>query len=199
MDMQTLRYVTGHYERLQGLRLVPLGVVFLISAAWRVRWLAWWPHTAGEGAAQWFVALMAVAIVASFPIRSWYRRRFGIVRPRPFQAGALPLIAFTGVLVLLVWTEESLHLDVPLARWFLVAGLVLIGVAFRRVRAHYLVIAAACVFVPWWLGNVDMPLSDREAWLDVMVGMALLLAGLGDHLVLIRALGPSLESHGRSV
>jgi hypothetical protein len=42
-DIQTVRYVTTHYPRLQGLRLAPLGVPFLLSAAWRAGWLAWWP------------------------------------------------------------------------------------------------------------------------------------------------------------
>ena len=33
-DRSTLRYVTTHYTRLQGLRLVPLGIAFLLSAAY---------------------------------------------------------------------------------------------------------------------------------------------------------------------
>jgi hypothetical protein len=38
-----LRYVTERYEQLQGLRLVPLGIPFLLSSAWREGLFTWVP------------------------------------------------------------------------------------------------------------------------------------------------------------
>jgi hypothetical protein len=53
-DVRRLPYVTEHHPSLEGLRVVPLGVPFLTSAAWRAGWLAWWPWTAGRDAELWF-------------------------------------------------------------------------------------------------------------------------------------------------
>lgn len=189
VHVRSVRYVTENYAQLQGLRLVPLGLVFLISAAWRIGWLRRWPGATGPGATYWFVAMTALALLASFPIRSWYHRRFGVVRPRPFENGAITLITFTLLLLALVWVEEQLSSPLPLARIFFIGTLVYIGTAQRGMRPHYLVIATACVIVAVWR-PLDLPLVEREILTDLLSGLALLVAGIGDHLVVIRALEP---------
>ena len=39
MDADRLRYVTQRYPQLQGLRLLLLAALFLLSAAWRAGWV----------------------------------------------------------------------------------------------------------------------------------------------------------------
>src|SRR2546426_8784852 len=90
MEPGELRYVTQHYLQLQGLRLLPVGAVFLMSAMWR----AVGPHsTDGAISARlWFYGGLVAAVMGSFVIRAWYRKRFGFVS-QPIYGGAPPLIA----------------------------------------------------------------------------------------------------------
>src|SRR3954470_10838304 len=104
-DRHMVRYITTHYARLHGLRLVPLGVPFLVSAAWRAGWLRWWPATEGRGATMWFLALLTTAVAISFPIRSWYERQFGSVAARRRDSGLPPLVAFVALVGLATWYQ----------------------------------------------------------------------------------------------
>lgn len=73
-------YVTERYPHLQGLRLAPLGVPFLLSAAWRRGQLSWVPGTSGHGPGYWFLGLMALALIVSIALARYYRQRFGSVQ-----------------------------------------------------------------------------------------------------------------------
>ena len=194
-DRHTVRYITTHYARLHGLRLVPLGVPFLVSAAWRAGWLTWWPGTAGRGATNWFIALVAGAITVSFPIRSWYERQFGLVAARRRDSGLLPLVAFVALVGLATWyqLEFTPTLMVPL----LVVGLILalIGWHDLAIRPHYIAIGAAWALAACMeIGGV--PPHARPILFDLLVGAGLIVAGVGDHRALTHVLG---ESHARAV
>src|SRR5438105_439270 len=91
MDVRRTLYIAEHYAHLQGLRLVPLGVCFLLSAAWRAGLLSWLPGSVGRGAQLWFLTSFLIAVVASWPIGSWYRHRMGAAAARAGHSGAVTL------------------------------------------------------------------------------------------------------------
>jgi hypothetical protein len=187
VDVRTARFVTVEYPHLQGLRLVPLGLAFLVSAAFRAGWLPTLPWVAGRGAQVSFFGLLAIAVVAALPIGNWYAHRYGVVRLRLADNGALALVSFVVCLLALVGLEEWLHSSIPLARLFLVSGLLVLGTAYGCKRVHYLMLAAICLTVPWMLPQHMAPAS-RALVLDLLTGGGLLIAGIGDHLVLTRFL-----------
>jgi hypothetical protein len=182
IDTLRLQYVTDHHAYLEGLRIVPLGVPFLASAAWRAGWLTWWPWTAGRGAERWFWASLATAILSSYPIRAWYRRRWGARLPPRRRTGAATLtMSAIGVVVVGLFQPDHVRVSFPLV--FVGMELLLLGVVGRGVRTHYLVIASACVVVACLpLAGVSVHL--RAIALDLLVGGGLIGAGWGDHRAL---------------
>jgi hypothetical protein len=197
-DCPTVRYVTTHYTRLQGLRLVPLGIPFLLSAAWRARWIGWWPGTEGRGAVTWFVALVAAAVLVSFPIRRWYERRFGTVRTRFRDNGLLPMLAFVALVAAAVWFQLQFAPRVLLP--MLVLGLILAMIGWHDlpVRPHYIALGLAwAVFA--WVQPLGVPPTARPVLFDLLVGGGLIVAGVGDHRALVRVLGAGGDHHARTV
>ena len=89
-DLARIRYVADHYDNLQGLRIVPLGIPFLLSAAYRAGWFDW-VALSDKVARYVFFGELAVAVAVSYVIRAAYRRRFGMVLPS--RRGAWTLLA----------------------------------------------------------------------------------------------------------
>jgi hypothetical protein len=180
-DTARLQYVTDHYSYLAGLRIVPLGVPFLASAAWRAGWLTWWPWTAGRGAERWFWSSIATAIVLSYPIRAWYRRQWGARQPPHRRNGAATLtMSAVGVVALAVCQPVAIRVSTPLV--FVGLQLLILSVVGRGARTHYRFIAGACLAVACLpLAGVSRHL--RAIALDLLIGGGLIGAGWGDHRV----------------
>src|ERR1700722_8985478 len=94
-------YVTERYADLQGLRVAPLGVPFVVSAAWRAGWLGGWPSPDDHIARYWFLASLAIAVALSYGIRAHYRGRFGVVRAPRWRTGVLSTVSLWGGVVAL--------------------------------------------------------------------------------------------------
>jgi hypothetical protein len=196
-DHHTVQYVTTHYARLQGLRLAPLGVPFLLSAAWRAHMLAWWPGATGRGAAIWFFALLATAVAVSFPIRTWYEHQFGVVVSRRRDSVA-PLVAFVALVGVAIWYQ--LQFAPSLLLPLLVVGIILMLLGWRElaVRPHYVVVGVACALSAC-SQIAGVPLVARAVLLDLIVGLGLIVAGVGDHRALVHLITASEEPHARAV
>ena len=73
MEFERDVYVTARYPQLQGLRLLPIAAVFLISAAWNGGLF----HVPGEdqpiAPVRWFLIALFVAVAASYPMRGLYK------------------------------------------------------------------------------------------------------------------------------
>jgi hypothetical protein len=180
-DLCRTYYIAGRYRQLQGLRLLPLSVPFLVSAFWR----------RGSGApglsSAWWGASLGLAVAASIPIGRYYERRFGDADARRPRTGALTLLAVTASLVGLAWVQELRPAPVSLPVLFATIALLKLGLAANRLRAHYLWIAAACVLfeaLPPLGANAEV----RAATLDGLVGSGLAVAAIGDHRVLRRVM-----------
>jgi hypothetical protein len=188
-DLRRLRYVTERYEQLQGLRLVPLALPFLLSSVWREGRLAWVPWTHGVGVRIWFLALVALAIRLSLAARTYYRRRFGAVQPalslRAPLAGSLFAALFSVAACLQHGVQPSV--SGPLA--VVALGLAYVGLVGGAARLHYLAVAAATALFAG-LGPLGVPLHTRDVLFDQLIGIGFIVVGLGDHLLLRRTLAP---------
>jgi hypothetical protein len=186
LDLRRTVYVTDHYAQLQGLRLIPLALCFLGSAAWRAGLLGWLPGSGGGGARAWFLTSLSLAVIASFPIRAHYRRRLGVASSRVTRTGMVTLTACFVYFVILTGLPSN-RWHVSIAVLFAALALAHVGLASGGVRRHYLGIAVACLAfaIAPLIGEAG---TGREVTLDVLIGLGLLVAGVGDHLVLQRVL-----------
>jgi len=83
--------VTRHYYQLQGLRLVPLAVVFSPPRSGAP--LSYGRRTEGQFEERRALLLGAIGwrCSCSLPIDSWYTWRFGIAEQSLLNSGAIPL------------------------------------------------------------------------------------------------------------
>ena len=186
-DPAHVRYVVEHYPQLQGLRLVPLGLVFLATAAWRAGHLGWLPGTSNGGIRLWFLAALGLAIALSYMASAYYRRLFGELSLAPYRSGGPRLLAFGSAVFLSLVLQDALRL--PFSLPLLVVGILTayVGLNGGGLRQHYLVIAVACGLVASPLGG-SLLMRTHPFTRDLLLAGGLLVAGIGDHLVLQRIL-----------
>ena len=195
-ELERVRDVTEHYERLQGLRLVALGVPFLLSASWRAGWLGGWPSRDPRVAGYWFLASLGLAVAVSYVIRAWYRRRFGLAQSTLWRGGALPLLAVSTAFLAVIGLQTALSWRLSVPALFLSGVFTSIGLERRGWRRHYLGVAGVWIVFAM-LGVAGVSVDTRDVALDVVVGLGLIIAGLGDDRVLKGALRPPLAEDAR--
>jgi hypothetical protein len=169
------------HSRLRGLSAVPIGALLIVSAlmTWQVA-----PFANG-----WVLLLVAAAALAGiFKIQTHYDDRYGpVVAPKPHIAhGVALVVAIAAVLVLSWWLAIPVN-----AAPLMLAIIALAHYAFVvRARAHHLVIwgavLVACLLPVW----PDRPYATTT----LMLGVALVLTGVLDHLALVRPVEPA--DHG---
>jgi hypothetical protein len=187
--LQRLRYVTERYVQLQGLRLVPLGIPFLLSSAWRSGHLAWVPWTTGIGAGRWFVMLMASAVACSLIAKTYYERRFGDVQSTVTIGTPLAAFVFTALFIVAASLQPAAQPTVSIPAVIIALGLGYVGMAGGLVRPHYVTIAV-CVALFAALGALGVSYHTRDVLWDQLVGIGFVVVGLGDHMLLRRTLVP---------
>lgn len=196
-NIKEIRFVTMNYYNLQGLRLVPLGLLLM--------YVCYWANTARYPVKPAgfinLIAAMVLVTLTAFGIDLYYKKYFGVVKQtsesRRLEAqlwtagGILAIIAF--------WLDVSYKLPISLVG--LVAGLSLIADYLRmswvvkgRFLLYYPIGAAFIILVSL------MPLFGLPSWWHVlglraqMFGIALLLglftvlAGVWSHIFLARTL-----------
>jgi len=195
-DLQRLHFVTERYPHLQGLRLVPLGLPFLVSAAWRNGRLSSVPGTSGSGAGLWFMGLLLVGLMGSVALRTYYRARFGSVQPVRTFTGPLAALLFAGMFLCSLWTQDTFSPSISLPASAVGLGLGYVVVSGDQVRTHYIALAALCVAFAT-LGSFGVSVPARDVLFDELVATGLIGAGIGDHCLLRRTLAP--VSHGKAI
>jgi hypothetical protein len=186
-DLRRIHYVAEHYEQLQGLRLLPLSVPFLLSSFSRMaastRATPLTPLRSGAG---WSLLLIA-ALAASTLIGRYYSRQFGQTHPFRWRS-VLQIAAGTALFFALEWLQEIRPFPIPLPILFIAIVLARIGIAAGWLRRHYLWIAAACALFGL-LPVLGVSLDMRAAALDALIGGGLAVAAIGDHRVLRSVMG----------
>jgi hypothetical protein len=185
-DLRRIHYVAEHYEQLQGLRLLPLSVPFLLSALSRLA-----PSAARLSGRGWSVLLMS-AIAGSALIGRYYSRRFGETHPFRWRS-ALQIAAGTAAFFALEWLQEIRPFPLPLPILFVAIVLARVGTAAGWLRSHYLWIAAACALFGL-LPVLGVSLDVRAAALDALIGGGLAVAAIGDDRVLRRMMAAGSAS-----
>lgn len=188
-DPARVRYLVEHYPRLRGLRLIPLAILFIGVALWHDGQLRWLPGSAGDGAARWFLGGLFLAIAASYGIAAYYRSRFGSIQLGPFQAGGLRMLAIGVAIFVSLVLQDAFKWSFSLP--LLVVGVLLayVGVVQRGMRQHYLWIAVACLLIAN-VADFGVPPRTRQVMFDLLIAAGLFIAGIGDHLVLLKVLHP---------
>jgi hypothetical protein len=177
--------VAARYPHVQGLRLLPLGLLFVVSAAWRAGAFRGW-SSIDQAPRAWFYSGLLIAVVVSFPIRQWYRRRLGNGSPRRGGRGTVTLAIVAGAVLVTAAALPRAPGSVSLPPLILGLALAHPGLDAGRGRRHYLVLAAAwCLFA--CLPLLAVPMRVRDVGLDLLIGLSLIGAGLGDHWMLSRA------------
>lgn len=189
LPIDRLRYVTSRYPQLQGARLVPLSLVFLVSAFWRAGAIQLPGDRTPYGAEAWFFSGLGASIIASYVIRRWYMRSLGSVGQRATHSAAIPILGTCILTVLATLLQSRLHWHLSLPAVTVALVLFATGVAHHGYRAHY-VAAAGVLFTFSILPLLSLGVMALNAALDGVIGISLLIAGLGDHRLLTRTLRP---------
>jgi hypothetical protein len=187
--LQRLRYVTERYEHLQGLRLVPLGLPFLLSAAWRGGHLTSLPGTSGMGPRVWFAALVALAVALSLLVKVYYERRFGDVQSTVRLEAPLAAFVFSALFILAASLQRETHPALSIPAVIVALGLGYLGIVGGLLRPHYVVMAISVAAFAV-LGPLGVPYHTRDVLWDQLIGVGFVVIGVGDHLLLRRTLVP---------
>lgn len=179
-DLDRIHYVTGHYAQLQGLRLLPLSVPFLLAATERMVGVPFVP------AAVWTLVALA-AILAPFAIGRYYARRFGQAPALRWRSGMLTLIGSCAGFLWFEWLQETLSPPVSLPLLFVAVMLARLGLVAGRLRVHYLWIAAAVAAFAV-LPHAGMAGGVRPIIGNLLIGGSLAIAAIGDDRVLRQAM-----------
>ena len=175
-DLRRIHYVAEHYEQLQGLRLLPLSVPFLLSSLSRVS-----PSATVLSGSGWSLLLVS-AFAMSTVIGRYYSRQFGQAYPFRWRS-VCQIAAGTAAFFALEWLQELRPFPIPLPILFIAIVMARIGMAAGWLRSHYLWIAAACALFGL-LPVLGVSLDARAAALDGLIGGGLAVAAIGDHRVL---------------
>ncbi len=192
-DLTRVREITRNYQSLQGLRLVPLGLFFVLLAAG-----AFGP----AGNCTFSLPALGASVLLYVLIGVYYRRTFGRVQQ---EWGAREWLgAILGSLLLIaVWvgaTSVDAFLRPPFSTLGLALAALLVGHWYitGRFLTHYLVMAAVLAGASL-LPLLGVPLqtfgfpATNSAFNSMLFGFMFIVGGFLDHLVLIRNLKPLPE------
>ena len=183
MDPTQLRSAAADYYYVRGLMQVPLGIAFIASALSN----AHWEPLAREGV---FLAVLALLAGLSWLANRFYDQHYGRVTPpsgRRAKATAVAMIGFVMVigLSLLLSSNASWSLDLPVNPTAAAFGFFMLfySAVMITLRLHHIVIWGGLVVVsllPVW--------HDDDLGL-VLVGVAIMVNGVFDHLQIVRTMG----------
>jgi hypothetical protein len=198
VERTKLETAAANYTYLRGLFFIPLGVLPIVSALGNTGW--------GPLRNTWvFLAVLALIGIACLPINNFYNKHYGTLRASAGQqARAAAAVVLAIVVVVggstLLRSRASWSLDVPVNATAVTLSLVILlsYAAGRVLKAHHLIIWGTVLVVgaiPLWDG------ADPSNIGLAIVGVALMVNGVFDHLLFVRTFGPpaGLEGEGDNV
>jgi len=187
-SLRRIHDFTANYFFWQGLRWVPIGAALLLLSLQPGKLLPFVHGAAILVAA----AIFAIALAISSRIGRWYRRNFGAVRGESTMHARRNLLKWTVFFPMLAMAEV---LDCLWRPPILLSGLawavaiVAYWASTGRGRDHYIVISGAfavSTFAPLVLGPGSV--IQRMRFLVALIGLVYVVAGVLDHLALLRML-----------
>lgn len=195
-DLDRVRYVTTNFNYLQGLVMMPVGLIFLAVAAMEAGWLQTrgWASIVGFG----------LALVLAWAAHQYYNRKFGRVK----TVSAIPRNP-NWAAIIAVWTLGlglliGAHLlDGWLHPPVILFGLTMAALTFayywprRSFATHYLAIAGIIAVISLFpvLGvDATNPVFQPSIFSLIILGLFFAVGGLFDHLLLARTLKPVPEA-----
>jgi hypothetical protein len=184
------RLVTRHYHQLQGLRQIPVGLLFLTLAVDRAGWwplFSVWQPISG-------ILVFGLAIVGIWLAGRYYDQRIGRVTHRSSMISKVAFVAWLALFLAAQWVEALWQW--PVSASMLVFAL-MYGVGYWVTgRALHQYLAAACLLVIISLLPLTGLLTNSQLYLFgpesapgvALVGLIMILVGLVDHWWLIRSL-----------
>ena len=194
MERTELETAAANYTYLRGLFFIPLGVLPIVSALGNTGW--------GPLRNTWvFLAVLALIGIACLPINNFYNKHYGTLRASAGQqARAAAAVVLAIVVVVggstLLRSRASWSLDLPVNATAVTLSLVILlsYAAGRVLKAHHLIIWGTVLVmgaIPLWDG------ADPSNIGLAIVGVALMVNGVFDHLLFVRTFGPPAGLEGK--
>ena len=193
-QLARIRYVTENFDLLQGLRGLPVGLLFLMFADG----IAGWSGLFHPGRTA-LPDLTAIALCGGLYwwISVFYKRRFGRVERSQSRFGfnVLFFVAmFTAIYFDVNTTPPVSLLSLTFSVWFIWMYVV------WNERIHYLVIGTVMVMLSLTpllptVGLEDTVWGGGGAAFLAAMGLGLIVGGLFDHRLLVQALSPAPEQN----
>ncbi len=197
MERTQLESAVAENSHLRGLFAVPLGGLMLLSALgnWEV----------GPLRETWvFVLCAALVVLPCLALARYYNEHYGRVTPSTRQQtrAALTVVACLPIVIggsLLLSSRASWSLDLPVNPTAISFALVMLATYAMSVglRAHHTIVFGALLLaglLPVW----ERAGESGNAGLAV-AAVAVALAGILDHRLLVRTFGPSRGLEGEQV
>jgi hypothetical protein len=197
MERMKLEAAAANYTYLRGLFFLPLGVLPIVSALGNTGW--------GPLRNTWvFLAVLALVGVACLPINNFYNKHYGTLRASARQQGRAAAAVVVAIAVVLggstlLRSRASWSLDLPVNAIAVTLSLVILlsYAAGRVLKAHHLVIWGGVLLagaIPLWDG------ADPSNIGLAIVGVAMMVNGVFDHLLFVRTFGApaGLDGEGDS-
>jgi hypothetical protein len=188
--LERIRFVTRNFQNLQGLWVAWWGLLAVLYVVDTALWSYSIPYQAGlsYNARQILVDIQPIAAILAFffvwiRLGSYYRERFGIVQAKSFPALSLVLS--------LCWITSHLPLSDGQRLYFIV-GLSWFVVGVWRPQMDRVALGLG-ILALGALKSFRPDLVDFEHFAIFLCGTATLVAGLLDHRLLVRTLGPALD------
>lgn len=196
-DVRRVQYVTQHYNQLQGLKYVPLGVYFILlglDEPGRFPWLE--ESFIGR---TWTVWGLVVVGVLYWLIKQYYDERYGRVNRSPADQRREEREGWVLVGLFLAAFLADVFLGLPVSLSAFVFGgnyLYLALVRAQRFRRHYAVFGllfAALGLLPLFLDIRPYDIVLGGNLFTLAGGVLITGIGLLDHLLLVRTFQPVVE------
>jgi hypothetical protein len=128
-------------------------------------------------------------VALSLVTKTYYERRFGDVQSAMTLKAPLAAFVFTALFILAASLQPGIRAAVSLPAVIVALGLGYLGVVGGLLRLHYVMMAiSVAAFAA--LGPLGVPYHTRDVLWDQLIGIGFMVIGVGDHLLLRRALVP---------
>jgi hypothetical protein len=196
-NIKEIRFIATNYYNLQGLRLIPIGLLLM--------YVCYWANTAHfpvepKGFYN-LIGVVLIILLAAFGIDFYYKKAFGVVKQAPesrkLETQLWTIGAFMAAAAF--WLDVSFKL--PLSLVGLVAGLALLADYVRMtwlVKGHFLIyypigalLLILCSLLPllgladWWHA---VGLRAQMFGIAFLLGLFTLFAGILSHIFLAKIL-----------